>query len=457
MPSELFRTTLGAICERQGGAIQTGPFGSQLHASDYIAAGTPVVMPADIVGGRVSTTSIARVGTEHVERLSQHQLRLNDVVFSRRGDVTRFALVTAREVGWLCGTGCLKVRVGTGDLALPEWISLALGAPEVKEWLVRHAVGATMPNLNTAILGALPLAVPPIERQREAVEMCFALDDRINLLRDTNDTLETIAKALFKSWFIDFDPVRAKADGLEPEGMDATTAALFPNEFQKSPLGLVPKDWHVDEVGRTVECVGGGTPSTKQTAYWAPAVHHWATPKDLSGLGSPVLLDTERRLSDAGLAKVSSGLLPPGTLLMSSRAPIGYLALAQVPLAVNQGFIAMKPGGALPPLFLYFWCQAHMDAIKQKANGSTFMEISKAAFRPIPLVVPPKEVVGRFVEVAGPLFGRIAEGDLHRAKLIELRDALLPRLVSDRVLTNGEDLQEEALASSERAMADAAL
>jgi type I restriction enzyme S subunit len=269
----------------------------------------------------------------------------------------------------------------------------------------------------------------------------------MDLLRQISATLESIAQALFKSWFIDFDPVRAKADGPEPEGMDAATAALFPAEFEESALGVIPKGWTVGEVGQAADCVGGGTPSTKEPAYWEPAVHNWATPKDLSGLGAPVLLDTERRLSNAGLAKVSSGLLPAGTLLMSSRAPIGYLAIAQMPLAVNQGFIAMRPSGSLPPVYLYFWCQANMEAIKQKANGSTFMEISKAAFRPIPLVLPKQEIVARFVDVVGMLFSRIAECARHRRQLAELRDALLPRLISGRLrLPEAQEQSEEAVA-----------
>src|SRR5574337_748098 len=254
-------------------------------------------------------------------------------------------------------------------------------------------------------------------------------------------------RALFKSWFIDFDPVRAKAEGRAPEGMDAATAALFPAEFEESELGLIPKGWRVSELGQTVDCVGGGTPSTKESAYWEPAVHHWATPKDLSGLGSPVLLSTERRLSDAGLAKVRSGLLPAGTLLMSSRAPIGYLALAQIPVAVNQGFIAVRPGGLLPPTYLYFWCQSNMDVIKQNANGSTFMEISKAAFRPIPLVFPPKELVAQFVDVAIALLARITEGERHRTQLAETRDTLLPRLISGKLrLPEAAAIAEDALA-----------
>lgn len=292
---------------------------------------------------------------------------------------------------------------------------------------------AAVPGVNRNHLHTARIVLPPVAEQVRIASLLQCFDDRIDLLRHTNVTLESIAQALFKSWFIDFDPVRAKAEGREPEGMDAATAALFPAEFEESALGLIPKGWRVEEVGRTVECVGGGTPSTKEPAFWEPAIHHWATPKDLSGLGSPVLLDTERRLSDAGLNKVSSGLLPAGSLLLSSRAPIGYLALTQVPLAVNQGFIAMKPRGALPPGFLYFWCRANMDAIKQKANGSTFMEISKAAFRPIPLVLPTQDIVGRFVDVAGTLFTRIAAGERHRATLAELRDALLPRLISGRL------------------------
>jgi type I restriction enzyme S subunit len=157
-------------------------------------------------------------------------------------------------------------------------------------------------------------------------------------------------------------------------------------------------------------------------------------------------MDTERRLSNDGLAKVSSGLLPAGTLLMSSRAPIGYLAIAQMPLAINQGFIAMPPGGVLPPEFLYFWCQTNMDGIKQKANGSTFMEISKAAFRPIPLVVPSQAVVAGFVAVIGPFFERISANEQHLRNLSDLRDSLLPRLISGQLrLPEHQELPEESL------------
>lgn len=316
-----------------------------------------------------------------------------------------------------------------------------------REQIKSLSTGAAQQNLSGAQIKQFVLPFPALTEQSEIAEVLWKIDRRIDLLRQTNATLESIAQALFKSWFIDFDPVRAKQAGREPEGMDAATAALFPAEFEESALGWIPKGWQISEVGQTAECVGGGTPSTKEAAYWEPPVHAWATPKDLSGLGSPVLWATERRLSDAGLKKISSGLLPPGSLLMSSRAPIGYLAIANIPVAVNQGFIAMRPGGLLPPVYLYFWCQANMDAIKQKANGSTFMEISKTAFRPILLVLPPKEVVARFAEIAGAIFERIAASEQQRAGLTDLRDTLLPRLISGKLrLPEAREQFDEATA-----------
>lgn len=315
----------------------------------------------------------------------------------------------------------------------PKYLFAVLRSSVVQSQIDNMHVGTMIPHFKKGDFGKLRIPVLRLDAQRMIGDFYFTVSERITLLRETNATLEAIAQALFKSWFVDFDPVRAKGEGRQPEGMDATTAALFPDSFEESELGLVPKGWSVMPIGEAVECVGGGTPDTKNEAYWQPEEFSWSSPKDLSGLQSPVLLSTERKLSAQGLAKVSSGLLPCGTLLMSSRAPIGYLAIAKTPLAVNQGYIAMLPGGRLPPLYLLFWCREKMEVIKGRANGSTFMEISKKAFRPIPALVPSAAVLEAFADIADPLFERLVKNERQAQTLTQLRDTLVPRLISGQL------------------------
>lgn len=433
--NEWREVTLGDICQQQGGSIQTGPFGSQLHASDYTTFGTPVVMPVNLVGGNINEQSIARVSDDEVARLARHKLAFGDIVFSRRGDVTRFALVSEREAGWLCGTGCLKVSVGNSAIATSGFIAAVLASPESKEWLVRHAVGATMPNLNTAILAGIPITLPPIQEQRAIAHILGALDDKIELNRKQNETLEAMARALFKAWFVDFEPVRAKMDGRWKRGqsllgLPAHLYDLFPDRLVDSELGEIPEGWRHSTIGAEVTVCGGSTPSTREPEYWDDGQHCWATPKDLSALKLPVLLDTDRKITDAGLAKISSGLLPVGTVLLSSRAPIGYLAIAEVPTAINQGFIAMKCDGVLPNVFVLAWCRDSMDVIVGNANGSTFQEISKSNFRPIPVIVPSDPVLESYRKSVDSLYRQMAENERESRSLAQLRDTLLPKLIS---------------------------
>jgi type I restriction enzyme, S subunit len=164
IPKGWIATTLGEACRAGGGDIQTGPFGTQLHAADYVPEGIPSIMPSDLRDNRIDPTSISRIREKDAERLGVYRVEVGDVVYSRRGDVERRSLIRRAEDGWLCGTGCLRVRFGVQGLNSHFGASY-LGTLESRAWVVRHAVGATMPNLNTSILGALPMVVPPPELQ----------------------------------------------------------------------------------------------------------------------------------------------------------------------------------------------------------------------------------------------------------------------------------------------------
>lgn len=188
-------TTMAALTAQCKGQIQTGPFGSQLHASDYSDEGVPVAMPKDIINRRINTTTVARVAADHVARLARHQLSAGDIVFSRRGDVERHALITPHEAGWLCGTGCLLVRPGE-KWRWYAYLSMLLDSPMAKAWLVQHAVGATMPNLNTGILGSVPLVLPPPEILDQFEQVAMAIEEKRSENLQSMQTLATLRDTL---------------------------------------------------------------------------------------------------------------------------------------------------------------------------------------------------------------------------------------------------------------------
>jgi type I restriction enzyme S subunit len=339
-------------------------------------------------------------------------------------------------------------------VADPLFLYYQFRSPEQQDYVRRNTIQTGVPHTNLGILRETPIILPPLFEQQAIAHILGTLDDKIELNRRMNETLEATARAIFKSWFVDFDPVHAKlalsndegAAGEQPTGLAPQIADLFLDGFEESELGEIPRGWKVEPIGDLVKAVGGGTPSTKNPTCWDEGIHCFATPKDLSGLPSPMLLDTERRVTDAGLAKISSGLLPVGTVLLSSRAPVGYLAIAEIPVCVNQGFIAMICDGRVSNYYALNWTLANMPEIKRNAGGTTFAEISKRNFRPILALVPSPEVLTAFDTVVEPLYTKIRLNLEESRTLAALRDTLLPRLISGELrVPDAEKLVEAAL------------
>jgi type I restriction enzyme S subunit len=373
---------------------------------------------------------------DFLETHRRTNLEPNDILFTNTGTIGRMAIAPddprTRRTTFQKSVAILKPRL---NLVEPHFLYYTLKFDNAR--LSELAAGTTQKNLLLKDFRSFEVKIPDFPEQRAIAHILGTLDDKIELNRRMNETLEAMARALFKSWFVDFDPVRAKAEGRPSTssgqafpGLPKTIADQFPDSFEDSELGEIPKGWAVKTIGDLAEIVGGSTPSTKEPAYWDGGIHHWATPKDLSALRTPVLLNTERRITDVGLAQVSSGLLPPGTVLLSSRAPIGYLVIAEIPVAINQGFIAMKAKKSVSNLFLRLWASFAHEDILARANGSTFLEISKSNFRPIKLVAPPIAVFAAFDQLVRPIYGRVVLNERESRTLAALRDSLLPKLIS---------------------------
>ena len=329
----------------------------------------------------------------------------------------------------------MVIRPKPGKVS-PRFLYHFLTSRKITDWLqhLAESRSGTFPQITFDQVAELDLPRLMLEEQRTIEELFDALDDKIEQNRRTARSLERLAHAVFRAWFVDFEPVKAKAAGATffPSMPQAVFDALS-TRFVDSDIGPVPEGWEVQPIDDVITVKGGGTPSTKNPDYWDGGEHCWATPRDMSRLAHPVLLDTERRITDAGVKHISSGLLPVGTVLMSSRAPVGYLAIAGVPTAINQGFIAMICDGPLPPIFVLNWVSSSMEAIKARASGTTFPEISKKNFRTLSAVKPTGDVIVAYQRAAEPLFDLLTARVKENVCLAKIRDYILPRLLSGQV------------------------
>ena len=305
--------------------------------------------------------------------------------------------------------------------------------------------GSAQPSLNRNFLYAIPVKIPTRIEQDGIVALLQSLDDRITLLRETNATLEAIVQALFKSWFVDFDPVRAKMEGRAPEGMDEATAALFPDALEESELGWVPKGWNTQTFRDTINIIGGGTPKTSNAAFWGGEIP-WFSVVDAPNAKDVFVVDTDKHITEAGLNGSSTKLLPTGTTIISARGTVGRLALTGRPMAMNQSCYGLL-GKAGDAYFTYFSTTRLVEQLKQRAHGSVFDTITQDTFSGVMVSYPTREMIAAFEVSVEPLMLRLRENLLHSGTLATLRDTLLPRLIS------GQLRLPEAMAETEEAAA----
>jgi len=362
-----------------------------------------------------------------------------DILLTNKGSQNGAVCLVPDPVDFCIAQDMMALRADETKID-PLYLFAALRSASIQSAIKNLNVDGVIPHFKKTDFDKLFIPRPDSATQQAVGLLHFQLCSKIELNKRMNETLEEMARALFRDWFVDFGPTRRQMDGATdpaaimghafPPEKATTLAPLFPTKLGDDGL---PVGWDKQPVGELAEIVGGGTPNTKTEEFWEGGTHLWATPRDLSKLSGVFIGDTERKLTNAGLAKVSSGLSQKGSVLMSSRAPIGYLAIASQPVAVNQGFIVMRPTDRFPSHFAKLWCEANMDTIEANANGSTFQEISKKNFKPILATVPTKDVMAAFSDFAGLLFDKVQANEQEKQALAEMRDLLLPKLMSGEI------------------------
>lgn len=366
--------------------IQTGPFGSQLHKENYVEVGTPIVT-VEHLGNRIFTEqNLPKVSDGDRKRLEKYLLSTGDIVFSRVGSVDRCSYVDERHSGWMFSGRCLRIR--PSECINPLYLYYYFCLEEVRQFVRNIAVGATMPSINTKLLGEVPVSVPSIQTQRRIAAILSALDDKIELNNKINVNLEQQAQAVFTAWFAEAKP-------------------------SVSFVSLV-------------RVLGGGTPRTSVAEFWEGEIPFF-TPKDVYGVYT---LETEKSLTDDGLAHCNSCLFPINTVFVTARGTVGKLTLAGRPMAMNQSCYALLGQEGYGQYFVYHLAQRVITHLKHKANGAVFDAIVTRDFESefVPDIKPSE--AANFELKVKPLYEAILHNYEENSRLSALRDMLLPHLLS---------------------------
>lgn len=377
--------------------IQTGPFGSQLHKEDYVADGTPIVTVEHLGNKMFSEQNLPRVSNTDKNRLKKYVLKQGDIVFSRVGSVDRCSYVDQKHDGWMFSGRCLRVRP-TSEID-SEYLYYYFCLEETKQFVRNIAVGATMPSINTKLLGEVVVTFPELEQQKRISGILSAIDSKIEVNQKINDNLEQQAATYFQELFIN----------------------------NANPV------WQISTISDLGTVVGGSTPSKTKPEYYTNNGIAWITPKDLSINKSKFISHGENDITELGLKNSSATVMPKGTVLFSSRAPIGYIAIAPNEVTTNQGFKSVIPYSEIGTAFVYFFLKHSLPVIESAASGSTFKEISGSAMKNIPAIIPDRNTLDQFNSFCAPIFAqqKILEEQNH--SLAMLRDSLLPKLMSGAI------------------------
>ena len=420
-------TSFGAICEHSA-------FGPRFSSEEYASDGNVACLRTmDIdANGRIAFDAMPLAKLD-LSRLRNHLLRNGDLVITRTGAyLGKAAVFTEFRLPVLAGAFSIYFRVKR-EIADPVFVRYFFNSSTGQEAIQSVATGSAQPNLNIPGLHSLRIPLPPLAEQRAIARVLGALDDKIELNRRLNRSLEELAQAVFRSWFVDFDPVTAKSSGRPPVGLDPATAELFPNQFQDSELGLIPKGWGVASVGEVIEGLYDGPHATPPDSNDGPV---FLGIKNLTG--TSIDLTEIRHISESDWPRWTRRVEPTeGDIVFTYEATIGFFALIPPGLrcCLGRRLALVRPSRTLPHvrdfLFHTFISDPFQILIESRVvRGSTVDRTSLLEFPNFRFVWPGDAIRAAFARTVAPLWNQIHTIQVESHSLAAARDALLPPLLS---------------------------
>ena len=384
--------------------IQPGPFGSQLHNSDYAHEGTPIIMPKDMVDGHIRHTGLIRVPEEHVARLQRHQVCAGNLMVARKGDVRKCVYITENENGWLTGSDCLKVALNE-NVCFPKYIYYQLRSPYIGRWLEQISIGATMPSINTGLLSGIEMYLPSLEIQRRIADILSAYDDLIENNRKQIKLLEEAAQRLYKEWFVDL---------------------RFPGHEHTKIMDGVPEGWRSGILDDIVSETGKATQKENRQNY------DYYLPIDCLPKKSIGYVDT----NDIELAESSLVSFDKGDIIFGAMRPYFH----KVVVARNKGLtrstcfvLNSRSENMWGYVAMLLFDSATVEYATQISVGTTMPYVRWKDMKLMPVLIPTNQIAASFNVLIKPEINKIGLLANQISILGEARDRLLPKLMSGDV------------------------
>jgi len=394
----------GAILE-----IQDGNHGEKHpKATDYVEEGIPFIMANNVLGNTIDIMNAAKIPISLAENLRTGYAINGDVLLTHKGTIGNTAIVET-DFPFLMLTPQVTYYRTDPNKMLNRYLMYAFQEPFFQKTMKSLAQQATRPYIGITAQRKLILKWVPINEQQEIVDILSAYDDLIENNRRRIRLLEESARLLYKEWFVHL---------------------RFPGHEHVKNVDGVPKGWERTTMEFICDTVGGGTPSTKRPEYWDEGEYIWVVPTDVTRNNSLILLNSERKITLAGLNSSSARIVPPLTILMTSRASIGYFALMDKEVCTNQGFINIIPKKDIFRFYILFNLVLRVEEIRSLSGGSTYPEISKSRFRNINITMPSETYLYQFNKIVKPQINQILLLAKQTANLVRARDLLLPRLIN---------------------------
>lgn len=406
--------------------------GYAFKTKDFIEKGIPVVKIKNIIPPIIDINDTQYVSNTLYEEKIRFSLNYDDILISLTGSnvnqlssaVGKIGRVKLRDTKLLLNQRVGKLYITNKQCCNYDYLYYYLIQPDVRYNLASSAGGsANQANISPSQIKDIYIKLPPLEEQEKIANILSSLDDKIQLNNEMNKTLEEMAQALFKRWFVDFEFTTEDDAPYKSSG----------GEMVESELGMIPKGWEAKTLDDIGDIISGGTPSTKNEDYYGGDIS-WITPKDLSGYDRKFISKGERSITQLGLQKSSAKLLPKGTVLFSSRAPIGYVAIAENEVSTNQGFKSIICNDEIMNNnYIYYFLKYNKENIENVSSGSTFKEISGTHMKNIKITVPKKIILGRFNEVIESYNELLRKNYIENDSLVEIRDNLLSKLMNGEI------------------------